>query len=405
MYTDADLQTLVQPSRKRIFSDREYHQAGARVQEDLSAARVILGVKEIPPDFFQPGVTYLFFSHTIKGQSQNLAMLRRMMELKCNLIDYERIVDERNRRLIFFGRYAGLAGMIETFYAFGQKLRQQGHATPLEALQPVHRYGSITAALEAFQDLGVVIRTLGFPAEISPVVVGFSGYGNVSRGAQEVFDLLPHHEISPAGLGREVPEEDRFHLYKVVFKEEDLMRPKSGPFELQDYYQHPEKYESQFSAYLPFLSLLVNCIFWTPDYPRLITREGLRIDPPGKLAVIGDISCDLNGSIEITSRVTDPGQSTFTYFPESERYLDGTAPGGITVMAVDILPGVFPHEASDEFSRILRDYLPALVQTDFETPYENLNLPAPLKRALILQRGELTGDYQYMHQFIDRRPE
>ena len=44
-------------------------------------------------------------------------MLKKMMALKCNLIDYERIVDEQNKRLIFFGRYAGMAGMIAAFIA------------------------------------------------------------------------------------------------------------------------------------------------------------------------------------------------------------------------------------------------------------------------------------------------
>lgn len=41
-------------------------------------------VAEIPSPFFQSGKTYVFFSHTIKGQPYNMAMLRRLMELECN---------------------------------------------------------------------------------------------------------------------------------------------------------------------------------------------------------------------------------------------------------------------------------------------------------------------------------
>lgn len=42
------IQVLVQPSDRRVFPDQEYAEAGAVVQEDLSPANVILGVKEVP---------------------------------------------------------------------------------------------------------------------------------------------------------------------------------------------------------------------------------------------------------------------------------------------------------------------------------------------------------------------
>jgi len=40
--------------------------------------------------------------------------------------------------------------------------------------------------------------------------------------------------------------QDRFSLYKVVFKEEDIVKPLKGEFDLQDYYNNPEKYVSKF---------------------------------------------------------------------------------------------------------------------------------------------------------------
>jgi hypothetical protein len=45
---------------------------------------------------------------------QDIAERRRLMDVEATLIDYERVVDEQNRRLIFFGRHAGLAGMVNT---------------------------------------------------------------------------------------------------------------------------------------------------------------------------------------------------------------------------------------------------------------------------------------------------
>ncbi len=147
------IKTIVQPSALRVFSDREYEEAGAVIDEDLSAASVVLAVKEIPMEMFQKDKTYVFFSHTIKGQDYNMPMLKRMMELECNLVDYERVVDDQNRRLIFFSRYAGIAGMIETLHAFGQKLKQQGYSTQLERIKQAYEYDSVETYIAPYRQL------------------------------------------------------------------------------------------------------------------------------------------------------------------------------------------------------------------------------------------------------------
>ena len=92
------LNFIVQTSAKRVFSDKEYQDAGARLTDNLKEADIIMGVKEIPLDFFEQNKTYIFFSHVIKGQEYNMPMLKKMMELKCNLIDYEKVEDENGRR-------------------------------------------------------------------------------------------------------------------------------------------------------------------------------------------------------------------------------------------------------------------------------------------------------------------
>ena len=137
------IHTLVQPSEIRAYNNDEYSNAGAEVVEDIHSASTIFAVKEIPLHFYREGKTYVFFSHTIKGQLYNIPLLKKMMELKCNLIDYERIVDESNKRLIFFGKYAGIAGMVETLHALGQKLKQKGFKTPLERIKQAYQYHSI----------------------------------------------------------------------------------------------------------------------------------------------------------------------------------------------------------------------------------------------------------------------
>ncbi len=403
------IKTIVQPSKIRVFTEAEYEAAGAVIDESLAQATVILAVKEIPEYFFEKDKTYVFFSHTIKGQQYNMPMLKRMMELGCNLIDYERIVNEKNQRLVFFGRYAGLAGMVETLHAFGQKLKLLGYSTPMERIKQAYQYSSIEEAKSEIQEIGEEINEKGMPVELSPLVVGFAGYGHVSIGAQEIFHCLPFKTIS-APILTEMYENftaDNFNFYKVVFNEEDMVRPKNrdDKFELQDYYNHPEKYQGRFENYLPYLSILVNCIYWTEKYPRLVTKEYLKNQTILKsnltLKVVGDISCDIDGSIEITHKVTKPDNPTFTYYAVEDRFETGTQRTGITVMAVDNLPCEFPRESSQAFSSVLENFVDDMVKQDFHRDTGSLELPLPLKKALILHKGKLTEEYRYMHKFLE----
>ena len=301
------LDFIVQTSQKRIFKDEEYIQAGALVENDLKKCNVILGVKEMPMDFFESEKTYVFFSHVIKGQSYNMPMLKRMMELKCNLIDYERIVDEQNKRLIFFGKYAGLAGMINSLWSLGLRWKSFGINTPFLELKQAHLYNSLREAKDAISLVGQLIAENGLPKELQPLVIGFTGYGNVSLGAQEICGLLPVKEISTEKL---LELKNRAALpdniiFKVVFKEKHISEHKDNiEFDLYDYYRNPQNYVSKFEQYIPHLTVLMNCMYWDARYPRIITKEYLKklySNGNPKLTVIGDITCDPDGSIECLS--------------------------------------------------------------------------------------------------------
>jgi len=403
------IQTLIQPSEIRAYTNEQYSTAGAEVVEDIHSAKVIFAVKEIPLHFYRPGKTYIFFSHTIKGQSYNMPLLKKMMELKCNLIDYERIVDESNRRLIFFGRYAGIAGMVESLHAFGQKLKSKGIQTPFDKIKQAYQYESLEETVKVLKEIGNKIKIQGIPEQLQPLVIGFAGYGNVSKGAQEIIDILPVKEISPGDLRNlnNISKDDfSKNLFKVVFKEEDLVRAKEGNFHLQDYYDHPEKYAGKFEEYVPYLTMVVNSIYWTDRYPRLITKKFLRsndyLKSDQKLMVIGDISCDINGAIEITYKTTDPGNAFFTYNLKSDTFEDGILKDGITIMAVDNLPCEFPREASKEFSSVLKNFVHEIINADFSKPFDELSLSYPIKKALILQQGELTENYLYLNKFLTK---
>lgn len=402
------LQLIVQPSSIRAFTDADYAEAGAAIEADLSAAGVILAIKEIPLELLQPDKTYLFFSHTIKGQAHNMPLLKRLLDLNCQLIDYERIVDPNNRRLIFFGEHAGLAGMIHTLRALGQRLAWEGIDTPLAEVQPAYVYGDLPAAQTAIKQVGRRIVTEGLPADMLPLVIGIAGYGNVSRGAQAILDLLPVQPLSPAEL-LTLPGSDavkRNVIYKVVFREEDTVEPiePGHVFDLAEFFQHPERYRGRFKTYLPYLTVLVNCIYWDGRYPRLLTKETARQlysgDSPPKLRVVGDISCDIEGGIEPTIKATSPDAPSFVWDPATGAALDGVAGVGPVIMAVDNLPCELPRESSTAFSEALLPFIPALAVCDFSLPLAECELPPELKRAMIVYHGRLTPDYQYLEKFL-----
>lgn len=393
----SDVEFVVQPSPIRVFPDEAYRQAGARVAEDLSACQIVLAVKEIPKELLQAGKTYCYFAHVIKAQPYNMPMLARLLELGCTLIDYEPIKDADGRRLVLFGRHAGLAGIIDTLWALGQRLSAEGVPTALADVQPAHRYDSLEQAKSAIAAVGERLRREGLPAAINPLICGFAGYGNVSLGAQEIFDQLRPREVTPA----ELPGASD-GICKVVFKEEHMVVPvESGAaFELQDYYQHPEKYRGVFGDYLPMLTVLVNCVYWEARYPRLVTKDRLRALFAGgkrpRLRVIGDISCDIEGAVECTLRTTQPDNPAYVYDPQTGRATDGVEGHGPVILAVDNLPCELPRDSSEHFSHALRGLLPAIAAADYTAPLEDAGLPESLRRAVIVYQGRLTKDYQYL---------
>ncbi len=401
------LEFEVRKSAKRVFADSEYERVGAQIVDRIPHADIILGVKEMPIDYFRENTTYLFFSHTIKGQEYNMPLLKNMMHHKINLIDYERIIDEEGKRLIFFGRFAGLAGMINSLWSAGQRWQQFGIETPFSKLQQTHHYPSLEAAKAVVKEIAMGIEKSGLPKEVEPVVVGITGYGNVAKGAQEILDILPVKNITPDQLLNysKIGFPDNKHLYKVIFKENDLSTPieNGKPFELQEYYNSPELFESQFEKYIPHLTILMNCMYWDDRYPVIVTKDYLSklyAEGQPKLLVIGDVTCDPDGSIECTHKGTEIEDPVFVYNPITRKPTMGFKGEGILVMAVDILPSELPRESSQTFSDALVDFIPELASADFSVSFEHLQIPAPLKRGMILYHGQLTPDYQYLKDYI-----
>ncbi len=397
----------VQSSDKRAFADDEYRAAGLEVVDNLSDCPLIIGLKEIPIERLEADKVYVFFSHTIKGQPANMPMLARCLALRCTVLDYERIVDDDGRRRIFFGNYAGIAGMIDTLWVLGRRLAWEGIVTPLAELRQASTYADLDEAKRAIAAVGSRFAETDLPEEVSPLVIGIAGYGNVSRGAQEILDLLPVDACRPADLleaGQ--PTRTDSPVVKVVFREEDTVAPlaEGKRFELQEFYDHPERYRAAFERFLPSLHALVNCIYWEPRYPRLVTADAVRELYARKrpsLRVIGDISCDVGGAIEVTTEAREPDDPVYVVDPETGAVRSGIEGDGPAILAVEILPTELPREASAAFSGTLRRFVPALARADHAVSYDRLNLPPELKRAVICHRGRLTPDYRYLERHLD----
>ncbi len=402
------LHFLVQPSSIRVFTDDEYRAAGIEVGENLDRPSLILAIKEIPAQLLRAGTTYVFFAHVIKGQPHNMPMLARLMDLGCSLVDYEKIVDEQNRRLIFFGAHAGYAGMIEALWCLNRRLLARGLPSPFETVRHAYEYGTLQAAKSHLEEVGELVVRQSPDSGQRPLIFGLAGYGHVSRGCQEILDSLGVAEIGVAELpetaaGRSRPPAP---LVRVVFKEEHMVEPvePGSPFELQDYYDHPEKYRGCFARHLPHLDLLINAIYWDERYPRLVTRqwakESYGAGRRARLEVIGDVSCDIEGGIELTLKATQPDAPCFTYDPESDSVQMGCDGAGPAIMAVDNLPCELPRDSSEEFSRALRDLVPALATADWRVEFEQLQLAPHLKNAVIVHKGELTPEYRYLNDHL-----
>ncbi len=384
LVTERGISVVVQPSPIRIYPDEDYAQAGALVAEDLSACGVILGVKEIPFERLLAGKPHLFFAHVIKGQATGMPLLAALLEQRVTLIDYERIVDSAGRRLIFFSRHAGYAGMIDTLWALGQRLSYEGIDNAFSAVRPAHTYNNIEAAAQHLvETVGRKIREEGVNPALHPMVFGFTGGGNVSQGAQEIFDRLPALEIHPDDLPSLAtnPNLSRRALYKTVFRRQQRQR---------------------FARHLPYLSALINGVYWEPSHGRLVTRENLRNlwsgEQTPRLRILADLSCDLEGSIEATVRVTTPDDPVFVYDPMTGEAELGVRGRGPVVLAVDNLPCEIPLDASEHFSDSLLPFIPRLVHADFGAAFEDLVLPSPLYGAVITHQGQLTPAYRHLEE-------
>ncbi|CAI8051538.1 Alpha-aminoadipic semialdehyde synthase, mitochondrial [Geodia barretti] len=295
------VKVLIQPSSRRGYTVREYQKAGAVVTDDLSQADTIVGVKQPPLEHLIDDKTFVIFSHTIKAQPENMPLLDAILQKRIRLVDYECLLNEKKQRLVAFGQYAGVAGMINILHGLGVRLlcSRPQHSLHCELhIGYAHNYSSSSSAKAAVATVGKEIQLGMYPESLGPMIFTFTGAGNVSQGAQEVFKELPHEYVSPLDLQNVVETGDCHKVYAtVVDKADHLYRLAGGDYDDEEFEKFPDRYDSIF-ADKP--NLLPSPVHMDTSVLKLQGVPAL----PQRLLAVADISCDLHGSLEFMSTVT-----------------------------------------------------------------------------------------------------
>ncbi|KAJ1350331.1 hypothetical protein KIN20_006098 [Parelaphostrongylus tenuis] len=411
--TRSGVNVLIQPSNRRAHPIQDYIAAGATVREDLSDAQLIISVKQVPIDQLIPNKTYAFFSHTIKAQQDNMEMLDTILQRKIRLIDYEKIVDENGKRLVMFGKWAGNAGFIDILHGLGLRLLALGHHTPFLHIGLAHNYSDSHTAINALRDIGYEIALGKMPRSLGPLVFVFTGSGNVSQGAQELFLHLPHEFVDVATLPKVAQKGELNKVYGCVVTRADHMVSKTGgPFSIEEFEKHPDRYISKFATEIaPYATVIINGVYWDVRTPRLITIPDAKhlftpvqkYDTPGcptlphRLVAICDISADPGGSIEFMTECTTIDKPFMIYdadFHTSSDSFDSAS--GCLVCSIDNMPAQMPLEATAQFGDLLCPYIIDMLNCSTEHSFENLSCRPEVKRAIITNDGKLTKSYEYI---------
>uniref|UniRef100_A0A8C4UJ94 Aminoadipate-semialdehyde synthase n=1 Tax=Falco tinnunculus TaxID=100819 RepID=A0A8C4UJ94_FALTI len=419
--TQMGYKVLVQPSNRRAIHEKDYVKAGGIIQEDISEASLIVGVKRPPEDKLIPKKNYAFFSHTIKAQEANMPLLDEILRQEIRLFDYEKMVDHKGMRVVAFGKWAGVAGMINILHGLGLRFLALGHNTPFMHIGMAHNYRNSSQAVQAVRDAGYEISLGLMPKSVGPLTFVFTGTGNVSKGAQEMFNALPCEFVEPHELKEVSRSGDLRKVYGTVLsRHHHLVRKRDGLYDPVDYDKHPELYTSRFNTDIaPYTTCLINGIYWEQHTPRLLSRQDAQKllvpvrsatgstegcpELPHKLLAICDISADTGGSIEFMTECTTIDSPFCMYDADQHIIHDSVEGSGILMCSIDNLPAQLPIEATEYFGDMLFPYIEEMLLSEGSEPLESQNYSSVVRDAVIASNGSLTAKYEYIQKLRESR--
>ncbi len=362
-----------QSSPFRAYTDEEYKDAGIEVVESIDHCDIVLGVKEVPAAELIPGKTFLFFSHTFKKQVYNRVLLQKILSKKIRLIDYEVLKDVNGKRIIGFGRYAGIVGAYNGILAYGKR----------------YQLFDLKRAKDCFnlEELKGEFVKVALP----PIKIAVTGGGRVGKGALEVLTGMRIKQVSKEAFMHEAFDEPVFcHLRSSDYYE----RRDGAPFDQKNFYKNPLPYNSTFNTYARKTDLLIAAAYWNPNAGPLFTR--MDMEDKFNIKVIADITCDIDGSIPSTKKPATIEEPFYDYNPANDCvYPAFSDENHVNVMAIDNLPCELPRDASEEFGReLINQVLPHLIHNEKHPIIEN---------ATITKDGKLTPDFSYLQDYVEGR--
>ena len=372
--SNPNINFIIQPSNSRCFSDEEYELCGAKINENLNECSIIFGVKEIDPNILINNRTYLFFSHTFKinKQQKNIEkhkkdLLLSILNKKITLIDYENIRGKNGTRCLGFGRFAGIVGCYNTLNLLLKVLGKQSLASAYK--------------INDYERLVLNLKNLYFPK--TKILV--TGDGRVAKGVIELLNLTNIKAVSKKDFLEKKFDQPIFCNLET---KDYVTNNSSTNFNLEHFIDNPQDYSSSALQYLKETDILISAHYWDPSSPKIFENEDLKVLQ--NLKIVGDITCDINGSVPTTIRSTTIEEPNYWIERYTLKEIDENN-DGIAVMAVDNLPSELPRDSSTEFSEgIIKEVLPFLLKED----------DGRILNGTITTDGSFLEKYNYLNDYI-----
>jgi len=367
----SEAKIMVEPSPIRTYSDADYIALGITVAEKMEDCDVLLGVKEVPIDALIPHKKYFFFSHTIKKQPYNRKLLLAILEKNIELYDHEVITNQKEQRLVAFGRYAGIVGAYNGFRTYGLKF----DLFELPRAETLADQNALIAELKKIK--------------LPNIKILLTGRGRVGNGAREMLDAMKLRRVNAS----EYLEEDvNEPVYCQIDASEYNKRKDGVRGNKADFFANPQEYKSNFFRFAKVTDFYIAGHFYGQGAPYLFTRKDAK-HPDFKIKVVADVSCDIDGPVGTTIRPSTIAEPIYGYDPKTEKEVDFKNKSAIAVMAVDNLPCELPRDASVGFGEaFLKNVIPAFFNGD-----EN----GVLERARMTRGGKLTKRYAYLESYVN----
>ena len=283
----------VEKSAQRCIPNEEYEKYGCIIIDDFTKLELdknntlVIGLKEL--DYNNPRLfpwCHLYFTHIFKNQIGSEEIKEKLIKSRAIVYDYEYFLNQKQKRVIAFGFWAGFIGTAIGLIQYYYKTINQN----IKNLLPYKDASILFEEVEYFKH---------FFRKINIGIIGVNGRSG--KGSRFILERLGISNIY--GYSRASDK---------------------GPL-----IQH---------------NIIINCIKLSPEDNNIFISDETLVKFD-KLAVIVDISCDINAKnnpINLNYQATTFEEPVFKINDK------------VDIIAIDNLPSLLPNDSSEEFSAKLQ---------------------------------------------------